>query len=249
MSRRPAPAPAPPPKAGPPVALIGSVLVLALIVVGVILYLILRPAPNPWEDVDVSGEGSSPSAQADGGGLYVGDPSEGAPSVQVYEDFQCPWCGLLESTSGDALVEAAEAGEIELTYHLMSFMDRQLDNDASARATNAALCADDHGAFVPYHQAVFAGQPEETGAGWSDEELEGFAEEAGLAGDELESFRACAEEGTHADYVTKMQARASQDGVSGSPYIFIDGTEISEEEMEALMEDPDALGAVLSAYE
>lgn len=249
MARRPAPAPPPPSQSGPPVALVGSVLVVAVIVLAVIIYIVLRPTSSPWEDVDVSGPGSSPSALADGGGIRVGDAAQGAPSVEVYEDFQCPWCGLLEATSGEAFIEAAEAGEIELTYRLMSFMDLRLDNDSSARAANAALCADDEGAFVPFHQAVFAGQPEEEGTGWSDAELDGFAEEAGLAGAELESFRACTAEGTHADYVEKMQARASQDGVSGSPYIYINGTEISEEEMDALMNDPAALGAVLSAYQ
>ncbi|WP_109471465.1 DsbA family protein [Ornithinimicrobium cavernae] len=244
MPRPPAPVP-PPPRSGPPVALIGGVVALAVVLVAVVVYVVLRPDPvGTGDNASITGSGSSPSALRDAGGIRVGDAGDDVPAVHIYEDFQCPWCGLLEEVSGEAFTEAALAGDIQLTYTLMSFLDGNLGNDSSLRAANAAMCADEQGAFVDYHATVFAGQPPNEGDGWTDEQLTGFAEDAGV--EDIEAFTACVEAGTHNDYVTDMQTRSNQEGVSGSPRVFIDGEELSNEQMQALMSDPTALTGILA---
>lgn len=246
MARSSAPTP-PQPASGPPVALIAGVVALVVAVVAVIVYLVMRPDPaddsSAADEAAITGEGSSPSALPNAGGLRIGEAGDDAPLVQVYEDFQCPWCGLLESTSGAAILEAAQAGDIRLETTLMSFLDTNLGNDSSLRAANAAMCADEQGAFADYRAAVFAGQPAEEGEGWTDEQLIGFAESSGVA--DLEEFTGCLEAGTHNDYVADMQTRATQDGVSGSPHVFINGEEISDDDLGLLMEDPASFPTVL----
>lgn len=247
MPRPPAPT-ATPPRSGPPVALIAAVVVIAVAIAAVTVYLVMRPDPvdtgtNQDDGAAITGAGSSPSALPDAGGLRVGEAGDDVPQVHIYEDFQCPWCGLLESVSGEAFTEAADAGDIQLTYTLMSFLDNSLDTDHSVRAANAAMCADDQGAFTDYHADVFAHQPEEEGQGWTDEQLVDLAEESGV--EDIEAFTSCLEQGTHVTYVKDMQTRSYQDGVSGSPRVFIDGEELSNEDMNTLMSDPTSFPGIL----
>ncbi len=245
MPRPPAPK-LPPPRTGPPPVLVGAVVAMVIAIIAVVVYVVLRPDPvdSGTDGAAVTGGASSPSSLPNAGGIRVGEAGDDVPQVHIYEDFQCPWCGLLETVSGEAFTEAALAGDIQLTYTLMSFLDGNLGNDSSLRAANAALCADDQGSFVEYHAAVFAGQPAEEGQGWTNEQLIGFAEDVGVS--DLETFTQCLQDGTHNDYVTDMQTRANQDGISGSPRVFIDGEQLSNEQMQALMSDPTALTAILA---
>jgi protein-disulfide isomerase len=236
---------APPAKKGPSVALIGGVVALVVAIIAVAVYIAVRPDPvGDGDSASVTGGASSPSALPDAGGIRIGTGGSDVPAVHIYEDFQCPWCGLLERTSGEAFVEAAERGEIQLTYTLMSFLDGNLGNDSSIRSANAAMCADEQGKFVPFHQALYATQPEE-GAGWTDQDLIATAEQVGV--EDIDAFTGCLEDETHFDYVRDMQTRSNQEGVSGSPRVFIDGEELGGEEMNALMYDPTALTDILAA--
>lgn len=227
---------------GPPLGLIAGVVVLVVALVGaLVLWTVTRGS-------DLQAGGSA-NVLPEGGGVTVGPGVDAdVPQVHVYEDFQCPWCGLLEESIGEQLAQRAEAGEINLTFTLMSFLDSRLGNDSSHRAANAALCADDAGAFVPFHAAVFAGQPAEEGAGWTDEELLGFAEQAGVSGAEAEDFSTCMTQDTYGDYVTAMQERANRDGVTGTPFVTIDGEALESTELQSLLEDGATLDKVLADH-
>ncbi|WP_299518335.1 thioredoxin domain-containing protein [uncultured Serinicoccus sp.] len=240
MPRPPAPAVKPVTARGPSVPLVsGVVLLVVALVGGLVLWAVSRGG-------GLEAEGSA-NALPEGGGVRLGASSQDAPQVHVYEDFQCPFCGVLEESVGAELAQRAEAGEISLTVTMMSFLDGSLGNDSSHRAANAALCADDEGAFLDYHAAVFAGQPEQEGAGWTDEQLLGFASEAGLAGSALESFTACTQGDAYGDYVEAMQERANRDGVTGTPRLLVDGEPVDDDQMRALMSGPETLEDVLGS--
>lgn len=225
---------------GPPAALIGGVVVLVVALIAVLVWAATRGG-------GLDAEGSA-SSLPEGGGVVVGPGVDAdVPQVRLYEDFQCPWCGRLESSIGEALTDRAEAGEITMTYQIMSFLDGSLGNDSSVRAANAALCADDAGAFVPFHAAVFSDMGQE-GQGYTDAQILGWAEGAGISGGDLETFQQCTADQTYADYVEAMQERANRDGVTGTPTLVVNGTTLSNEEMSQLMQDPSSLDAILEAH-
>ena len=121
--------------------LIGGVVVLVVVLVAALVWAATRGSG------DLASTGSS-STLPEGGGVSMGPGTDAdVPQLRMYEDFQCPWCGVLENSVGSALVQKIEAGEINVTYQIMSFLDGSLRNDSSTRAANAALCADDAGAF------------------------------------------------------------------------------------------------------
>lgn len=240
MPRPPAPKATPARPGGPPIVLIGAVVVLVVALIAVLVYLAVR------------GDGLEATGSADtlpsGGGLVVNtDAPDEAAQVHVYEDFQCPFCGLLERSAGETLFAAADAGEIELAYTFMSFLDRLSDDQSSSRAANAALCANDAGVFADWHAAAFAAQPEE-GVGYADAVLTGFAEQAGLGGGELDDFSTCLTEQTYDDYVTDMQEAANQAGVSGTPTVEINGDRLDDAELTRLQQDPSSLTEIVQAH-
>jgi protein-disulfide isomerase len=239
MPRPPAPAVEPVRSGGPPAALIGGVVVLMVVLVGVLVWAATRGG-----GLDATG---STSSLPDGGGVNVGPgPEADVTQVRIYEDFQCPWCGRLENSIGEPLTDKAEAGEINLTFQIMSFLDGQVGNDSSTRAANAALCADDAGVFVPFHASVYADMGQE-GQGYTDEQFVQWAQDAGLDGGELDTFQQCLADQTHADYVDAMQERANRDGVTGTPTMVVNGTTLGNEDMGTLLQDPGALDEILEA--
>jgi protein-disulfide isomerase len=163
-----------------------------------------------------------PAGVDSGLGVPVGTAS--SPVVDIYEDFQCPICKTVEDNIGAALQQIIDNGDARVVYHIMSFLDNNLRNDSSTRAANAAGCAQDQGVFPAYHAEVFANQPAVEGDGYTDEQLITFGETAGVA--DMEQFRTCVTEGTFAGWVTRVERRAEDDQISGTPTILVDGTRV-----------------------
>ena len=153
-------------------------------------------------------------------------PAANAPVVDLYEDFQCPACASFEAVVGSTFTSLAEAGKIELVYHVKNFLDDNLGNDSSTKAGNAAFCASDAGKFQEFHDQVFPNQPAQEGDGFTDAQLKGFAEAAGITGDALTTWQACYDAGKYVDYVNSVEEQSFEDGVRGTPTVKIDGEEV-----------------------
>ena len=232
------------PKDGPPRALIATVIAVVVVIVAGAAFLI---SANPFGKLDAKGPTSS---QSEGNGvvMYPGKAKQGAPVVDIYEDFQCPICNELEKANGASIHELAQRGDIKLVSHMMSFLDDNLGNDSSKRAANAAFCAADAGKYAEYHNAVFAGQPAKEGHGYTDEQLKKtFAAGAGISGPQLTTFTQCVDKGTYDDYVKDTEKRSNDDGVNGTPTVKIDGKPLSEQQMAQLMQQQGSFPAVLKA--
>lgn len=239
MPRPPAPQVKPVSSKGPSGVLIGTVVVMVVALIGALVFW----AATRGEDLEATG---TSNALPEGGGVAVGPGIDAdVPQVHIYGDPQCPWCGVLENSIGEAMADKVGSGDVGLTITLMSFLDGRVPGENSARAVNAALCADESGVFLPFYQQMYATQPQE-GAGWTDEQLVALGEQAGVT--DTDTFASCVAERPHADYVEAMQNRANQDGVSGTPRMFVDGTQITDEEMSGLMEDASTLDAVIANH-
>ncbi|CAN5353779.1 thioredoxin domain-containing protein [soil metagenome] len=237
MPRPPAPQAKAAKPSGPPVGLIGGVAALIIAIVALVVYLGAR-----GDELDAQG---SVNALPEGGGLVLNPDATDVPEVHLYEDFQCPFCGQLEQTSGQAIVDAAATDDIKLTYTFMSFLDGVSGNQSSSRAANAAVCAADTESFPAYIDAVFAEQPQE-GVGYEDQAFFDAAQEAGIDGDALDEFTSCVQDGTYADYVQDMADRATEDGVTSSPVLMIDGEPISDEQLTTLLSDATSFATILA---
>ena len=149
-----------------------------------------------------------------------------APTLVVFEDFQCPTCAVIHERVATTIAELARTGAVRLVFHPMVFLDDQLGNDASKTVTNAASCAADAGAYLAYHDAALSHQPSE-GKGFTPEQVQEFASDAGLTGSALSTWRQCEAAGTYRGYVLASQEAALAGGVNGTPTFKLNGQELS----------------------
>jgi protein-disulfide isomerase len=179
-----------------------------------------------------------------GGGILVNPATvkPKAPTLDVYADFQCPICGRFEKEFGPTLVEMAKAGDVRYVAHMMSFLDLNLNNDSSKRATNAAACAADAGKYLPFYSAVFAAQPAKEGDGYSDAQLTEFAKTAGITGPALTTWQKCTSSGQHNQYVADVETASGKAGVTGTPTVKLNGKDITK-----TLTTPESLVAAIKA--
>jgi protein-disulfide isomerase len=212
------------PKQQGPNRIILATVIAVLAIVGVVVGTVI--AKNTSGGSGTVAAGSLPKGVTEsGGGISTERAKAGStgPVVDLYEDFQCPSCEQLEQVLGPKLRELETAGTIRLRYHVLTFLDRNLGNDSSSRAANAAMCAADQGRFGAYHDVVYANQPSQEGKGWTDAELEAFAQQAGITGGAMTSWQTCVKDESHKAYIASVQSASDTSGVTGTPTVMVDG--------------------------
>jgi protein-disulfide isomerase len=150
-------------------------------------------------------------------------PAAGAPTVDLYEDFQCPICAQFESALGPTVQDLASQGKITLKYHVLNFLDDKTGAKNSTPAANGAFCAAADDKFKEFHNAVFASQVTE-GDDVTDAELGAWAATAGITGDALTTWQKCVADGTYTKYVTSVNEAAFKiPSFQGTPTLVING--------------------------
>jgi protein-disulfide isomerase len=161
------------------------------------------------------------------------------PTLEIWEDFQCPACAQVEAVSGDGLKALADEGLVKLMFRPAIFLDNGLaaDNTAngnpnsSARATSAWGCAVDAGRTGEYHSAVFANQPAEEGSGFSDQLLIDLGSQVGISGDALATFTTCVQEGRYLGWAANSNQKFYDAGVGGTPTGYLNGVELNSSQL------------------
>jgi len=222
------------PKGGPNVVIIGAV-IAALVVLAVVVAIVIGNNSKP--STSASGKVAPVGVVGGTGGGILADPAakSNAPTVDVYADFQCPVCGQFEKAFGPTLTALAKAGDIKYVVHMMTFLDTNLGNDSSKRATNAAACAADAGKFLEYHSAVFAAQPAKEGEGYTDAQLTEFATTAGITGQALTTWQKCTSSGQHDQYVADVADTSGRAGITSTPTVKLNSKDVKLSTPEALV--------------
>jgi len=175
-----------------------------------------------------AGQGPTPKgATSLGSAVLVHDAPAGAAAVTLFVDPQCPICGQFEAIFGPAVTELVKNNEAKVIVHTMTFLDRNLRNDSSVRAANAAFCAADQGKFHDYTIAVYAAQPAREGDGWTDAQLTSFAQSVGLAGTALDSWKTCQQAVTYRAHIAALETNSERSGVNGTPTALLNGTRMN----------------------
>lgn len=150
----------------------------------------------------------------------------GAPTLDIYEDFQCPACAQFERIMGATVNELAEQGKIKLVYHLKTIIDANTGTTHSLTMGNAAMCAADQGKFQAFHDDVFANLPEQEGQGWTAAQTTGFAEKAGITGAALDTWQTCVDDRKYATYVESTEEASAKANITGTPTVLLAGRKL-----------------------
>lgn len=215
--------------------IVGAVVVV-VVVLGIIGVAVI--ARNSSSDASGGGASSAtadPSAAAPVGTFPTDDPyaygvpfntASGVPVVEIWEDFQCPACQALEKANGAGIEKLASEGKIQLIWRPTTFLDRNLQNDSSVRASAAWGCAVDAGKAKEYHDTIFANAPATEGDGFTDVQLLSFATASGITGAELDTFTSCLDAGTYQPWALNSTQVFYDANIPGTPLVKIDGNEI-----------------------
>ena len=165
------------------VAVIATVVVAAAIIGGVIWTISDR---NKTEG-QVIQPGTTTSALAgdvtqkrDGVVVTVGKAGAKA-SIDVYADFLCPICGQFEKAYKTQIEQAINDGKLQVRYHMVPLLnDRSSPPGYSLDSAHAALAAADASKFLPFHDALFANQPEEGKRGYDKGQLIDLGKNIGI---------------------------------------------------------------------
>ncbi len=145
----------------------------------------------------------APSSADASGGIPVSDDGVGVAGdgdvvVDVYFDFMCSYCGLLDQINGADLDELVAGGGVTVVYHPVSILDRLSEGAAySTRAANAvAVVADLEPQHVPAFITALLSedvQPPGSTTGLSDLEIAQIAQVVGVSPDVTDEFTTTAD--------------------------------------------------------
>jgi protein-disulfide isomerase len=155
----------------------------------------------------------------DGYGVTFNADLTSVPKIEIYEDFQCPYCAGFEGLAGAYLEELVAKKEAKVVYNLMTFIGLE-----SLSAANAAGCAADEGKFLEFHKLLYANLPNKENSGtWTNEYLKAAGQGVGISS---QQFSSCVDDMKYANWTKNISATASKANVNSTPTIFINGRKI-----------------------
>lgn len=213
--------------------MIGAGALVAVLLFGGLVFFIVQQSDVPSLGSDNL---ASPTGADDSGGILVGSdglaggeaPAD-APVVRVYADYLCPYCANFEGVNAEDLDDMRASGDIQLYYHPIAILSARAGSDQfSTRAANAAVTVADGAPelFVDFNNALFANQPSDPPQ-LTDEQIEQLALEVGVPQDVVDRFG----DGEFTRWVLAATERSSQDGITGTPAVIVDDTQVNPMEV------------------
>ncbi|MFB7125051.1 DsbA family protein [Kitasatospora sp. NPDC056273] len=148
-------------------------------------------------------------------------------TLDVYEDFRCPFCEQLETTTGKAIQQLADDGTYKVEYHLATFLDNNLGGKGSRTALAAAGAALNEGVdkFKAFHDVLYANQPDERSDAFGDvNHILDLADQ--VPGLKTDAFVKAVQDGTYAPWAAKVNEEFNKSDVTGTPTVKLDGKKL-----------------------
>lgn len=215
-------------QAGPNKILIGAVVVI-IAIIAVVAAVIIADQSTKSKAAPTDGGTSVPADAGAMGAGFVANKDvtlvEGAPTLDIYEDFRCGACHQAYGVFHDTVSELATEGKIKLVYHFKTIIDTNSGTSESLEAASSAMCAADAGKFNEYHDTILSSIVAASGQQppWGPQFYTQSAEQAGIAGDALTTFNQCVADGSYSAYVRSVEERSAKDGINATPQYFLNG--------------------------
>ena len=148
------------------------------------------------------------------------DKSKGAANAPVtvieYGDFQCPAClRFFNDTERRLKEEYVNKEQVRFVFRNFAFIGNE-----SRWAAEASECANEQGRFWDYHDQLYEKQGGENIGTFSKENFKRFAVDLGL---NTAQFNPCLDSGKYTAKVQQELAQGRQEGVRGTPTVFVNG--------------------------
>ena len=157
-------------------------------------------------------------SKADGYGIVFNADVPNVPTIDIYEDFQCPVCARFAGINGETIAKAIEEKKAKVVYHMLSFLGTE-----SILAANASACAADEDKFLAFHKAFYANQPAENAGAINATFLKSIGAAVGITSDK---FSTCVDNGGYSDWVKNVAEAGAKANVNSTPTVFVNGKEL-----------------------
>ncbi|HEY1408341.1 MAG TPA: thioredoxin domain-containing protein [Promineifilum sp.] len=179
-----------------------ALILAGVVLVGGLLYLVLRPTPTLSL--------ASYCTQNPDRCPEIGEADAPVTMVEV-SDFGCPHCTDFHNQTAEPLeeqyVDSGSLRWIALPYSL---------NNTTLPAAATAMCADEQGAYFEYASALFGIEPVELRLSPA-----GFQQAAETVGLDVDSFNSCVADGRYISLVNANRDAARAAQVTGTPTFFL----------------------------
>jgi protein-disulfide isomerase len=201
--------------------LLVSSVIAVLVVVIVVVFVIVQNTRRDSETASATPPGNIGASNS----IVVGEDS--APvKIVVYEDFQCPYCAQFESANRDQIAAWVKAGNVQMQYRPIAFLDASSTTEYSTRALNAAAAVQnsDPADWVQFHNLLFENQPAEGTAGLTDAQLIAYAVQAGA---DKATITKDVNEQTYQGWTVRVTEDSSKAGISSTPTVLVNGKSVA----------------------
>jgi len=162
------------------------------------------------------------------GAILIGNPNA-TNVVEVYADYQCPFCQRWEQEIGEVLAVNAQDPNSDLLikqYNLAFLGETSPTLDppgSSGRAASAALCVlegEGPQAFAAFNAQIFAvADPNRSSVQFQTPELSQLAADSGATAETI----ACIDQERHVTFVALVTQSGFSRGVQGTPTVILNG--------------------------
>jgi len=157
------------------------------------------------------------SQYADGDAI---GPADAPVVLEVYADYQCPWCGKFARETLPGLVRTyVAAGQLRIEEHAIAFLGKTTP-DESLDAATAAACAAPSGKYWTFADYLVWNQSGENAGAFSRDRLAAMADGVGL---EPDAFKACLDDPEVRGAIEARTAQALGAGIRSTPTFLLDG--------------------------
>ena len=186
---------------------------------------------------DAPAAGAKPKAVVSGQALVVGDNPDAKVKVVVYEDFLCPYCRELESSTRGFLREDAAQGKVLVEYRPFQLLQDPY-SERALTAWGAVLQQGTPAQALALHDLLYENQPyEAAGDKPGVDKIEEWAKEAGVKDQQVLSALGEADPA----FVEATTAVATEAGVQGTPTVVVNGKTLEGSSISQLADELEQL--------
>ncbi|NUR92175.1 MAG: thioredoxin domain-containing protein [Nonomuraea sp.] len=166
------------------------------------------------------------TVQADGS-VAMAKAGVTGPTLDIYEDFQCPVCKQLEEISGSTFRNLANEGKAKVVYHPITIFGDDPLKSNSVRAASAIRCVTDGKQWLSYHDILYKNQPAEGSVGFELPDLVSWGKDAGVT---APGFDTCVTQQQKAAAQTAFSDKIlKEQNIQGTPTVKLNGQDMDLE--------------------
>jgi protein-disulfide isomerase len=158
-------------------------------------------------------------------------PADAPVVLEVFADYQCPWCGKFARETLPGLVRTyVAAGQLRIEERAIAFLGSGAA-DESLDAAAAAACAAPAGKYWAFADYLAWNQSGENEGAFSRERLGTIADRVGL---EPTAFQACLDDPQIRGAIEARTSQAFQAGIQSTPTFVINGEQVTVDSFDEL---------------